>query len=132
MMDETMATANTLQSAGEVEFVEVMFARTMEEARDCVSFLLERDVPARIESQPGMQPAYGVAVLVPGDRMIEASEMLAARADDEEEEEEEEDEFEDDLEDDFDDDEDDDFDDDEDDGLDDDDEELEEEEEEEV
>lgn len=129
MMDETMGTANTVNYAEQTDFVEVMYARSLQEARECISFLLERDVPSRLETERGMQPDYGVAVLVPTDRLVEASELLAAMAQLEEEgEEAEEDELDDDVDDDLDDD-DDDFDDDDD--LDDDDDDLDDDEEEE-
>ncbi len=131
MMDEKMSTSNTLNCTSEKDFVEVMFAKSMPEARECVGYLLEQEIPARLENTGGAVPACGVAILVPNERLIEASELLAARADcvEDVEEPESEEEF-DDLDDDFDDEEDDDFDDDEDDDLDDDEEEDFEEEEE--
>lgn len=131
MMDETMGPSNTMNCTGEKDFVEVMFARSMPEARDFVSYLLEQEIPARLENTGGAVPACGVAILVPSDRMIEAAELLAARVDaeDDSDEVEGEEEF-DDLDDDYDDedDEDDEFDDDDDEfGDDDEEEEFEEE-----
>ncbi len=129
MMDETMGIANTVKCAEETDFVEVMFARNTQEAKDCIQFLLENQVPSRLESERGKQAEYGVAVLVPSDRMIEATELLAARAQLEDEDEEGEDEeLDDDLDDDL-DDEDDDFEDDDDDDLEDDDDDLDDDEE---
>ena len=131
MTDNNMGTTDTLNPLDQEDLVEVIFARNSAEARACVRELLSSDIPARMESGRGMGGGYGVAVLVPSDRLILASEILAAKAQDDDEEEEEE--FEDDEEevddadDDF-EDEDDDFDDDEDDDADDDDDEEDEDE----
>lgn len=128
MMDHNMAATDTLNSTHEEELVEVMYARTVGEAKACIRELLASDIPARMES--GMGLGDGVAVLVPADRLILASEILAAKADDDEDEEEDEETAEDDTDDadeEF-DDEDEEFDDDEDeDDLDDDDDDEEEE-----
>lgn len=134
MMDETKGASRIMQFAEETDFVEVMFARSQTQASECLQLLLDRAIPARLEETDGPVSRTGVAILVPNGRMIEASELLAARVDDDADAEEVEgDEGLDDLDDDYDDeeDDDDDYDDDEDD-FDDDDEEEEFEEEEEV
>lgn len=66
-----------------------MFARTMDEARECCSLLGGQDIAARIEGLAHSARKGGIAVLVPDDRFIEASEFLAINlqdvSDDEEE-----------------------------------------------
>ncbi len=121
------ATADSMNLTDHENLVEVMFARSTAEANDCVRALIESDIPARMEGSGRPGAGYGIAVLVPPDRMILASELLAAKAHDDEEDEEEEgedstDEEVDDIDDDEFDDDDDDLDDDEDEDDDDDDE----------
>lgn len=134
MTDESHGSPDVLErvDAGD-EFVEVMFARSAEQANGAVGYLAQREIPARVESNAGLSPDCGVAVLVPSARLMSASEILAARTDDEEETDDSDDseEFEDEIDDDE-DDEPEDFDDedeDEDDDEDFDDEELDEDEE---
>lgn len=90
MMDNYMGTTDTLNAPDQEDLVEVMFARNSAEAKACIRELLASNIPARMEGGKGMGGGYGVAVLVPSDRLILASEILAAKAQDEEEEEEEE------------------------------------------
>ncbi len=98
-------------------FVEAMFARTRGEAEDGVDLLGAFGIPARLEDSAVFGGKQGIAVLVPADRLIEASDLLTAHArrDDDEElddlDEEEDEDF-DDEDEEEDEDEDDDFDDD--------------------
>ncbi len=121
MADEGVGSRDLVEKIESEGFVEVMFTRSMSEATDCRSLLLNRQIPAEVESDPKVSSQCGVAVLVPADRLIEASELLAVRAQDNEDLDDDSDEV-DDLDDDedFDDDgipDDDDFDDDFDDEL---------------
>jgi hypothetical protein len=118
-------TADSMNMTDHENLVEVMFARSTAEANECVRALIESDIPARMEGSGRPGAGYGIAVLVPPDRMILASELLAAKAHDDEDEEDEEsedtaDEEVDDIDDDEFDDDDDDLDDDEDEDDDDD------------
>lgn len=114
MMDEEMSTMNGVKCSMDSEFVEVLFARSSVEAREFLGMLQQHNIPARMESSATPQRESGVAVLVPSDRLIEASEFLAAAAQLEEEESDTDDDV-DDFDDDYDDVDDDDFDDDDDD-----------------
>jgi hypothetical protein len=62
--------------------VEVMFAKSLDEAFGCRSLLQEQDIPALVEDGATASPRCGIAVLVPSDRLVEASEVLATRAQD--------------------------------------------------
>ena len=111
----------------EADFVEVMFARTSDEASHFRSFLSQKAIPALVERNPELPDQCGVAVLVPSEKLVEASQQitwLMAHDDDDDEDvefDDDDDDHDDDL-DDFDDDDDDsDFDDDDDDDSDDDD-----------
>ncbi len=130
MMDEDAGSRNVLQHRADAGFVEVMFARTDVEAAELVAFLTEQHIPAKQENAAGLMRGCGVAILVPANRFVEASELLAARTQDEEEDTDDEVSDDDDLDTvDDDDDLDDDEDEDDEDDFDDDDEEEEEEEE---
>ncbi len=82
MVDEGIGSGGLLQKVEQVSFVEVMFAKSLDEADGCRSFLLERQIPARLEMDPNVAKRCGIAVLVPADRLIEASELLASKAQD--------------------------------------------------
>lgn len=96
------------------DFVEVMYAKSLDEADRLCALLQQKSIPATIEQDPVLPTQCGVAVLVPSEKLVQASQVLTLMAHDDEDDED----FE------FDDDEDedlDDFDDDEDDYDDDDD-----------
>lgn len=135
MMEEQKGMMSGIRFSSDEEFVEVVFARSSSEARQFVGMLQEHEIPAQLESGAAAARESGVAVLVPSDRLVEASECLSAFAQLEDEDVESDDDI-DDLDDDYDDsdDDEDDFDDDDeddDDECDDDDDGFEEEEEEE-
>ncbi len=130
MMDEGMGSGNVLHWVDGTKYVEVMFAKSVNEARSCIGYLEDRLIPARLENTSELSQNCGVAVLVPAERFVEASEVLASRDEDADTEndmegEDELEDVDDDL-DDEDDDEEDDFDDDDDDDDEDEDEEVEE------
>lgn len=83
MVDEDIGPENTIERTGDESFVEVMFAKSLDEAAGCRTLLLERRIPARVEVDSEIAKRCGIAVLVPADRLIEASELLASRAQDE-------------------------------------------------
>ncbi len=116
---------NNARPMMEADFVEVMYARTPDEASHLRSFLSEKAIPALVERNPDLPDQCGVAVLVPSEKLVEASQQLTwlmAHDDDDDEDVEFDDDDDDDDLDDFDDDDDDpDFDDDDDDDTDDDD-----------
>lgn len=85
MVDEDVGPENTIERTGDESFVEVMFAKSLDEAAGCRTLLLERRIPARVEVDSEIAKRCGIAVLVPADRLIEASELLASRAQDEDE-----------------------------------------------
>lgn len=123
MTDQEMSYTQAGDGREDAEFVEVMYAKSPSEAQHCLDFLAAQNVPARLEQITRVPRKLGVAVLVPSDQLVNASEALAARDNDDDEDEEVEDEDADDhFDDDFDDDDDDEDDeyDDEDDDFDDD------------
>lgn len=99
MVDEGVGSGNILDGVGiEPEnFVEVMFAKSVAEAKDCCGFLAQQHIAARIEVDPDVSRRCGIAVSVPADRLVEASELLAARS--QEDEDEEDDDYDDDYDD---------------------------------
>ncbi len=112
MVDEGVGSGNILDGV-EVEpenFVEVMFAKSVAEAKDCCGYLAQQHIAARIEVDPDVSRRCGIAVSVPADRLVEASELLAARS-----QEGDEDEDDDDYDDDYDDEDEDEYEDDDDD-----------------
>lgn len=82
MVDEGFGSGSLLQKVEGDSFVEVMFAKSRDEADGCKGLLLERQIPARLEVDPNVAKRCGIAVLVPADRLIEASELLASKAQD--------------------------------------------------
>lgn len=118
MVDESMSSLSAPESSA---LVEVMYARTMGEATHCCELLRGQGIHAQVEGRPS-DKACGIAVMVPSDRFIEASEYLALNLENSDD-----DDFSDvDEDEDEDDDDADDFDDDDDDFGDDDDDEVEE------
>jgi hypothetical protein len=84
MVDEGLGSGNLLEKTEDATFVEVMFAKSLDEAAVCQSFLQEQQIPARVEIDSAVAKRCGIAILVPSDRLIEASELLASRAQDDE------------------------------------------------
>lgn len=83
MKDETMGSGNVLHWVDGTKYVEVMFAKSVSEARECIGFLEDQLIPARLENTRELAQNCGVAVLVPADRFVDASELLAARDEEE-------------------------------------------------
>ncbi|HKQ49987.1 MAG TPA: hypothetical protein VJZ71_18070 [Phycisphaerae bacterium] len=83
MKDETMGSGNVLHWVDGTKYVEVMFAKSVSEARECIGFLEDQLIPARLENTRELAQNCGVAVLVPADRFVDASELLAAREEEE-------------------------------------------------
>jgi len=101
MADKGVGSHDLVEQIESDGFVEVMFTKSMNDATDCRSLLLARQIPAEVEADPNVSRQCGIAVLVPADRLVEASELLAFRAQDNDASEED-----DDFDDDYDDDED--------------------------
>jgi hypothetical protein len=106
MLEESMGRPDAIGASESNRLVEVMFARSLGEATHCCELLRGLDIQAQVEGGAARK-ACGIAVMVPPDRFIEASEYLAlnvqAVADDddfaddgEEEEDDDSDEFDDD------------------------------------
>ncbi|MFH1417378.1 MAG: hypothetical protein ABII12_03720 [Planctomycetota bacterium] len=82
MADEGVGSRDLVKQIESDGFVEVMFTKSMSEATDCRRLLLARQIPAEVEADPNVSRQCGIAVLVPANRVVEASELLAARAQD--------------------------------------------------
>lgn len=116
MVDDKVGTSGAVNDIDGASLVEVMFARTEDEATVCCSLLEEHDIHATLSRTGIEDDDRGVAILVPEANQDEALELLALRAQDDDGDE---DEIEDETDDDDDDDDefDDDFDDDDDDDV---------------
>lgn len=79
MKEESMGSGNVLHWVDGTKYVEVMFAKSVSEARECIGFLEDQLIPARLENTRELAQNCGVAVLVPAERFVDASELLAAR-----------------------------------------------------
>ena len=115
MVDDKLGTGGAVNDVDDAGLVEVMFARTEDEATVCCSLLEEHDIHAKLSRTGIEDDDRGVAILVPEANQDEALELLALRAqdddgdeDDIEEETDDDDDDDDELDDDFDDDDDDD------------------------
>jgi len=86
MVDEDVGLNDSLEQLGDGAFVEVMFAKTQDEAVRCRDLLEKHSIPARVEPPVVDSRIAGVSVLVPGTRLDDASELLALSAADEEDE----------------------------------------------
>lgn len=73
---------NCTRPGDTAELVEVMFAKSREEAEDWRNLLEENAIPAHVEEVPVTPASCGVAVRIPADRLLEASELLAVEAGD--------------------------------------------------
>lgn len=82
MVDEGVGSRDLVKQIESGGFVEVMFTKSMSEATDCRRLLLARQIPAEVEADPNVSKQCGIAVLVPANRVVEASELLASRAQD--------------------------------------------------
>jgi hypothetical protein len=80
MAEESFESANCVDRAESGGFVEVMYAKSLTEATECCGLLAEQNIPARVEPAADVVTRLGVAVLVPHNRLVEASELLAAHA----------------------------------------------------
>ncbi len=76
---------NTVQRTAEAEFVEVMFAKSSDEASQCRTLLEDRGISARVRFDGGDVRDTGVPVLVPADCLDDAAELLAMRVQDDDE-----------------------------------------------
>jgi len=77
MLDDGLGSREVLDKAVGADYVEAMYAKTLEEAKECCRLLEEGHIPARFEDDADLD--RGVAILVPESRLVEASELLAAR-----------------------------------------------------
>ena len=77
---------NTVHRTAEAEFVEVMFAKSSDEASQCRTLLEDRGISARVRFDGGDVRDTGVPVLVPADCLDDAAELLAMRVQDDDEE----------------------------------------------
>ena len=82
MFDEGVGSQDTVGASQTEGFVEVMFAKTLDEAKECCVLLNAQEIDARIEGLQRSAHSGGIAVLVPDDRFIEASEYLAVNLQD--------------------------------------------------
>ncbi|MCG8408240.1 MAG: hypothetical protein MI923_23820 [Phycisphaerales bacterium] len=80
MVEQIISFGNTLQEVDRCDFVEVIFARTRNEAGDYRALLEGHGIASRIETGLHTPSQYGVAVLIPKDRLVEASEILTIQA----------------------------------------------------
>lgn len=76
MVDESMSSLSAPSAPESAALVEVMYARTMGEATHCCELLRGQEIHAEVEGRTSGK-ACGIAVMVPSDRFIEASEFLA-------------------------------------------------------
>ena len=78
MMEEGIGARKVLDTVGGADFVEVMFAKSLEEAKACCTLLEEENIPARYE-QTSDATDGGIAVSVPEGRFVDATEILSSR-----------------------------------------------------
>jgi len=81
-MEHGLEARQFISMASDVNFVEVIFAKSVDEAEDHRTTLEGRSIPAFVEPAPEEPSLCGVAVLVPSNRLIEASEVLTMNAHD--------------------------------------------------
>lgn len=79
MVDNGLNPKSVLTGQDEGGFVEVVFAKSADEAIGCRDLLENRNIPARLEDGAKPDRHCGFAVLVPSDRLLEASELLVTR-----------------------------------------------------
>ncbi len=78
MVDEGFGGREVLDKATGADFVEVMFASSLDEAKECCALLDDSHIPAKYEEEASAGEK-GIAVLVPEEQFVEASEVLASR-----------------------------------------------------
>ncbi len=76
MIDQGFGFDSTVQQTGEDTFVEVCYAKSVEDASSLCRLLAEHAIMALVEADPAIPGQCGVAVLVRADRLVEASEVL--------------------------------------------------------
>jgi len=77
IMRQGFSTEHVTPDSERLDYVEVVFAKSLDEAGTHRTILAGRGIPALIESLSVDRPSQcGVAVLVPQNRLIEASEIL--------------------------------------------------------
>ncbi len=84
MVDEALGSDGRCGEPKDCPFVEVMFAKSSDEAAGCRDLLTKQSIPARLEGDISSRLRNGFAVLVPPHCLIEASELLVTRIQDEE------------------------------------------------
>ena len=80
MANEVSSSTSRVQGHEGSSFVEVMFAKSPDEAAGCRDLLEQQNIPARVEGETEVSRRSGIAVLVPSNWLIQASELLANRA----------------------------------------------------
>lgn len=78
MMEEGFGSRKVLDKVGGAEYVEVMFAKSLEEAKSCCTLLEEENIPARYEKSDETADG-GIAILVPESHFVDATEILSSR-----------------------------------------------------
>lgn len=86
MADPIAGSESAAQEGEAVEFVEVIFAKSIGEAKLHCGMLEAYSIPSRVEKVREEVCQRGVAVLIPADRLVEASEILAVQTSADEEE----------------------------------------------
>jgi len=76
MIDQGFGFDSTVQQTREDTFVEVCYAKSVEDASSLCRLLAEHAIAALVETAPAIPGRCGVAVLVRADRLVEASELL--------------------------------------------------------
>ncbi len=82
MSGKDVGSTDAVDGVDGLGLVEVMFAKSLDEAFGCRTLLQEQDIPARVEDGATASRRCGIAILVPSDRLVEASEVLATRTQD--------------------------------------------------
>jgi len=78
MMEEGFGSRKVLDKVVGAEYVEVMFAKSIEEAKACCTLLEEENIPARYEKSDESADG-GIAILVPEANFVDATEILSSR-----------------------------------------------------
>src|SRR5262245_48704301 len=81
MMEEGIGARKVLDPVAGGDFVEVMFAKTLEEAKACCAVLAEENISARYEKSSDASDG-GIAILVPESHFVDATEILSSRTQD--------------------------------------------------
>lgn len=81
MMEEGIGARKVLDTVAGGDFVEVMFAKSLEEAKACCAVLAEENIAARYEKSSDATDG-GIAILVPESHFVDATEILSSRTQD--------------------------------------------------